>query len=85
MNRSSLYIFQIIVGLSFCVKVLKAEELRDHNITLDDYFTLAYLPESVISPDGQYVAYADARWQESPMTGRPTFGWSEPPPPRSAG
>ena len=48
-----------------CVKVLKAEELRDHNITLDDYFTLAYLPESVISPDGQYVAYVDARWQES--------------------
>lgn len=64
MNYSNLYLFQIVLGLCFA-SALQAEEGRDHNITLDDYFTLAYLLESIISPDGQYVAYAEARWQES--------------------
>ena len=35
------------------------------DITLDDYFTLAFIAESAISPNGEYVAYADARWQLS--------------------
>jgi dipeptidyl aminopeptidase/acylaminoacyl peptidase len=42
-----------------------SEPVRDHAITLDDYFTLAYLTESEISPGGDYVAYAEARWEQS--------------------
>ena len=30
---------------------------RDHDITTDDYFTLAWIREIAVSPDGQFVAY----------------------------
>jgi dipeptidyl aminopeptidase/acylaminoacyl peptidase len=43
-----------------------AEPLRrDHDITIDDYFTQATLFSASISPDGKLVAYTDGRWQES--------------------
>ncbi len=38
---------------------------RDHDITIDDLFTLAAVAEAVPSPDGKQVAYAELRWQES--------------------
>jgi dipeptidyl aminopeptidase/acylaminoacyl peptidase len=38
---------------------------RDHDITVDDYFTLATLFECAISPDGKQVAYTEGRWQKS--------------------
>ncbi len=41
------------------------EPKRDHAITLDDHFTLAYLMEAVLSPNGDFVAYTEGRWQES--------------------
>jgi dipeptidyl aminopeptidase/acylaminoacyl peptidase len=37
--------------------------VRDHDITLDDYFTQAYTNDCVLSPDGKYVAYSEMRWQ----------------------
>ncbi len=36
-----------------------------HDITLDDYFTLATPTSAVISPDGAHVAYTEMRWDES--------------------
>ncbi|MBV8274272.1 MAG: S9 family peptidase [Verrucomicrobia bacterium] len=63
--KRRLYGFSLVLCLSVTVTSLGAAELRDHDITLDDYFNLSYLPESRISPDGKYVAYAEARWQES--------------------
>jgi dipeptidyl aminopeptidase/acylaminoacyl peptidase len=54
-----------IVCLLALTSICRAEETRDHNVTLDDYFSLAYLPEAVTSPDGRYIAYAQALWQES--------------------
>src|SRR5215475_6199473 len=38
---------------------------RDHDITVEDYFSLATIFDCVISPDGQRVAYTEGRWQQS--------------------
>jgi len=35
-----------------------------HDITIDDYFTLATPTSAVISPDGTKVAYTEMRWDE---------------------
>lgn len=38
-----------------------ADSKRD--ITLEDYFTQAFISASAISPDGKWVAYTDMRWE----------------------
>jgi Tol biopolymer transport system component len=38
---------------------------RDHDITVDDYFTLATILECSLSPDGLRVAYTEGRWDKS--------------------
>jgi dipeptidyl aminopeptidase/acylaminoacyl peptidase len=38
---------------------------REHDITVDDYFTLATISDCVISPDGEVIAYTEGRWQQS--------------------
>lgn len=38
---------------------------RAHDITLDDYFTLADIFHVALSPDGKHVAYTEGRWQQS--------------------
>ena len=38
---------------------------RSHDITVEDYFTLSGVNELSLSPDGKWVAYAEARWQKS--------------------
>jgi dipeptidyl aminopeptidase/acylaminoacyl peptidase len=43
---------------------LHAQE-RTHDVTIDDYFSLALITGSAISPDGKYVTYSEARWQQS--------------------
>ena len=35
---------------------------RDHDITVDDYFSLAYVFAPAWSPDGKRVAFVDLRW-----------------------
>ncbi len=47
---------------------------RTHDITVEDYFTLAVAGEAVIAPDGRFVAYTDARWDEA-LDGRNTDLW----------
>lgn len=37
---------------------------RTHNITIEDYFSLAIIEEPVCSPDGRYVVYVERRWDE---------------------
>jgi dipeptidyl aminopeptidase/acylaminoacyl peptidase len=39
-----------------------AEPVRDHDITVDDYATIATITELAVSPDGKHVAYCEARW-----------------------
>jgi len=38
---------------------------RNHDITVDDYFTQATLFQAAMSPSGQMVAYTEGRWQQS--------------------
>ncbi|MGE3182886.1 MAG: prolyl oligopeptidase family serine peptidase, partial [Phycisphaerae bacterium] len=40
-----------------------APATRTHEITIDDYFSLATIGEVKVSPDGKYVAYTQTRWQ----------------------
>jgi len=47
---------------------------RDHDITLEDYFSLAMLTDCSVSPDGKYVAYTENRW-EPPAEKRNTDIW----------
>jgi dipeptidyl aminopeptidase/acylaminoacyl peptidase len=45
---------------------LRAQEpARTHDVTIDDYFSLALITQSRISPDGAHVAYSEARWQKA--------------------
>jgi acylaminoacyl-peptidase len=39
--------------------------VRDHDITIDDYATLATIRELAVSPDGKHVAYTEARWDKA--------------------
>lgn len=40
-----------------------AEPARDHEIVADDYFSIATISDCALSPDGQYVAYSELRWE----------------------
>ena len=42
-----------------------AQDAPTHDITLEDYFTLATVTSSAISPDGSMVAYTEMRWDET--------------------
>lgn len=56
----------ILVGFAFVIlanRQLRAE--RTHDITIDDYFTQAFILDHKISPSGEFVAYVEARWRES--------------------
>lgn len=39
-------------------------QTRDHDITLDDYFSQSIISTMACSPDGRHVAYTEDRWQE---------------------
>lgn len=41
---------------------------RDHDITLDDYATLASITDLAVSPDGKHVAYCESRWDTADDT-----------------
>ncbi|MEM7227587.1 MAG: S9 family peptidase [Planctomycetota bacterium] len=38
--------------------------VRDHDITIDDYFTQSYVAGLTTSPDGSHVAYIEGRWDK---------------------
>ena len=44
---------------------------RDHDVTVDDYFTQASVTDAVISPDGTQVVYVDHRWEPPRETRNP--------------
>ncbi len=41
------------------------EPIRDHDITVEDYASVAIIADCVVSPDGDYVTYVDSRWEKS--------------------
>ena len=42
-----------------------AQIQRDHDITIDDYFTIANITGCISSPSATHVAYTEMRWDES--------------------
>ncbi len=58
---AGLIVVLILVAPALCA----GEQARTHEITLDDYFTLAFIAEQAMSPDGNSVAYAEGRWQST--------------------
>ena len=62
MSRCFLATLALLVPLS---SLHGQQPARAHDITTDDYFSLALLTQSQISPDGKRVAYSEARWQQS--------------------
>jgi dipeptidyl aminopeptidase/acylaminoacyl peptidase len=61
----------IPLALILCANVFAA---RDHDITMEDYFTQAFLTDCVLSPDGKFAAYTEMRW-EPPAEKRNTELW----------
>lgn len=55
--------FLVVVAFLAAAPVFAQE--RTHDVTINDYFTLASVNEVALSPDGSHVAYAEARWQQS--------------------
>jgi len=47
---------------------------RTHQITADDYFTIATITSVEFAPDGRYIAFTEMRWDES-LDGRNTDLW----------
>ncbi len=48
---------------------------RDHDITVEDYFSLANVIAVAVSPDGRTVAYTEQRWNPE-VDGRETDLWT---------
>ncbi len=55
----------ILTILSLSAAPQTQKPARTHDITVDDYFTLADIFAIAMSPDGKYVAYTEGRWQSS--------------------
>jgi dipeptidyl aminopeptidase/acylaminoacyl peptidase len=53
---------RVLFVLLVCAAPAAAEPARDHDITTDDYGTLAAPLEVAVSPDGTHVAYCEGRW-----------------------
>src|SRR4051812_11247234 len=50
-----------LLSLVWLASVTAAD--RTHDITTDDYATLANVTQVAVSPDGKHVAYCEGRWQ----------------------
>ena len=58
--------FAALIGLLIAVPFGHAQApVRHHTVVSDDYFTLATITQMTLSPGGDNVVYADARWRES--------------------
>lgn len=51
--------------LAWCLltSVVVAQPARDHDIVVDDYFTLATITALSVAPDGGRIAYVEQRWE----------------------
>jgi dipeptidyl aminopeptidase/acylaminoacyl peptidase len=45
-----------------CATAAAQTTTRDHRITLEDCFGLAWISDCAVSPDGRHVAYVERRW-----------------------
>ncbi len=61
---STAFTVTTIIGLVLSVAVYAEDAVRDHDITIEDYPSVAMIVGCVMSPDGKYVAYSDLRWKD---------------------
>ncbi len=55
-----------LAAVVWLVPLVAADKpVRDHDITVDDYASVAIITGCVLAPDGQRVAYTDLRWDEA--------------------
>jgi dipeptidyl aminopeptidase/acylaminoacyl peptidase len=74
MKQTTVHVSACVVFLASVAFAQESPPVRDHDITLDDYFTLAVVTECSISPNGKHVAYVEQRW-EPPAEKRNTDLW----------
>ena len=60
---------KLICKMVLCIVILFThlfgqDTVRNHEITLEDYFTQAYIECCTASPDGQHIAYIEWRWDQ---------------------
>ncbi len=74
MNKT--WIALLLVALVFVTPLHAADDppAREHDITIEDYFTLAWIREVALSEDGSGVAYTEERW-EGPQDKRNRDVW----------
>ena len=56
----------VLVACSLALLLLStgaAADPRDHDISVDDYFTLSATLDVAMSPDGEHVVFVDLRWE----------------------
>lgn len=53
----------ILIVFGSLSPAIAADPERNHDVTLDDYFTQAFLTDAVLSPDGTKVVYLEQRWE----------------------
>jgi dipeptidyl aminopeptidase/acylaminoacyl peptidase len=56
---------RLLAFLCLLIPALPARAQRTHDVTPDDYFTLATITEIAVAPDGKHVVYCDARWDKA--------------------
>src|SRR5262245_21866837 len=44
--------------------LLLASAAVAHEVTIEDYFSIAAVTDLAVSPDGKHVAYCEARWDK---------------------
>lgn len=71
MKASALW---LLSSLFVSMVIAPAWAERSHEITIEDYFSLAYVTDVEVSPDGKKVAYAEWRW-DGPGNPRDTDLW----------
>jgi len=62
---------------TFCIgatAMAQPAPVRDHDLTPEDYFSVAVITGCAASPDGRYIAYTESRW-EPPADKRNTELW----------
>jgi dipeptidyl aminopeptidase/acylaminoacyl peptidase len=67
---------KLVCFLIFWISTLIAipASTRTHQVTIDDYFSLAAVSEMAVSPDGRQIAYCEGRWEKQ-AEGRETSLW----------
>jgi dipeptidyl aminopeptidase/acylaminoacyl peptidase len=74
MSRTLVVAMTCLLSLAAAHPCAAQESVRDHDIDVEDYFSIANVLDVAVSPDGRTVAYTESRW-EPPAERRNTDLW----------